>query len=141
MNFLNPFNINYRHYPDLVEMAGDSDILIAIVPGGAATAKLIDRAVIDALGPEGVLVNVSRGPVVDEPALVAALTEGRLGAAALDVFAEEPKVPEALFALDNVVLQPHVGSATHETRFAMCDLTARNLRAHFAGEPLITPVA
>jgi lactate dehydrogenase-like 2-hydroxyacid dehydrogenase len=130
----------YRYFGDLAELAGDSDFLIVIVPGGAATGNLVDRKVIDALGPEGVLVNVARGSVVDEPALVAALVEGRLGAAGLDVFAAEPEVPAALLALDNVVLQPHVGSGTVETRQAMCDLTVDNLRAHFAGQPLLTPV-
>lgn len=130
----------YRYYADLVEMARDSDIVIVICPGGAATHGLVDRAVLDALGPQGVFVNVARGSVVDEPALVAALAEGRLGAAGLDVFAEEPKVPEALLTMENVVLQPHVGSATIETRTAMCQLVLDNLRAHFAGQPLLTPV-
>ena len=130
----------YRYYADLVEMAREADVMIVITPGGAATRNLVTREVLDALGPEGTLINVARGSVVDEPALVAALVEGRLGAAGLDVFAEEPRVPEALLAMDNVVLQPHVGSATVETRTAMCRLMADNLRAHFAGEPLITPV-
>jgi lactate dehydrogenase-like 2-hydroxyacid dehydrogenase len=130
----------YRYYADLVEMARDSDFVIVITPGGAGTRNLVTREVLDALGPEGVLVNVARGPVVDEPALVAALQEGRLGAAGLDVFADEPKVPEALLAMDNVVLQPHQGSATIETRTAMCSLVVENLRAHFAGKPLLTPV-
>ncbi len=129
----------YRYYADLVEMARDSDFVIVICPGGEATRNLVDRAVLDALGPEGVLVNAARGSVVDEPALVAALIEGRLGAAGLDVFADEPRVPEALLAMDNLVLQPHVGSATAETRTAMCNLMAANLRAHFAGKPLPTP--
>ena len=83
---------------------------------------------------------MARGSVVDEPALVAALVEGRLGAAGLDVFADEPRVPEALLSMNNIVLQPHVGSATVETRTAMCSLMVDNLRAHFAGKPLITPV-
>lgn len=130
----------YRFYPDLVELARDSDALVVIVPGGAATKNLIDRRVMDALGPEGILVNVARGSVVDEPALVAALKEGRLGGAALDVFAQEPKVPEELFAMDNVVLQPHQGSATVETRRAMADRMLDNLAAHFEGRPLISPL-
>ena len=116
----------FRYYADLVEMARDCDVVIAICPGGEGTRNLVDRAVLEALGPEGTLINVSRGSVVDEPALVAALAEGRLG-------------PEALLAMENVVLLPHVGSATHETRNAMCSLMADNLRAHFAGKPLITP--
>ena len=132
--------VAYRYYADLVEMARDSDYLVAICPGGPSTDKIVNRAVLDALGPQGVLINVARGSVVDEPALVAALEEGRLGGAGLDVFADEPNVPEELLGMDQVVLQPHVGSATHETRRAMGDLTLENLRAHFAGEPVPTPV-
>jgi hydroxypyruvate reductase 2 len=130
----------YRFYPDLVELARDSDALIVIVPGGAGTRNLIDRSVIDALGPDGVLVNIARGSVVDEPALVAALEEGRLGGAGLDVFADEPNVPEALLKMDNVVLQPHQGSATVETRQAMADRMLDNLAAHFEGRPLLSPL-
>jgi lactate dehydrogenase-like 2-hydroxyacid dehydrogenase len=114
--------------------------LIVITPGGAETRHLIDRTVMDALGPEGVLINVARGSVVDEAALVTALREGRLGAAGLDVFEDEPRVPDALFSMDNVVLQPHQGSATVETRRAMGDLVVQNLEAHFAGRPALTPV-
>jgi lactate dehydrogenase-like 2-hydroxyacid dehydrogenase len=121
-------------------MARDSDFLVAICPGGPATDKIVNRAVLDALGPEGIFINVARGSVVDEPALVAALQEGRLGGAGLDVFAEEPKVPEALLTMEQVVLQPHAASATHETRRAMGDLVVDNLRAHFAGKPVLTPV-
>jgi lactate dehydrogenase-like 2-hydroxyacid dehydrogenase len=130
----------YRHYSDLVALAKDSDVLIVIVPGGKETEKLVNRAVIDALGPEGVLVNVARGPVVDEDALVAALKEGRLGGAGLDVFAREPHVPPELFALDNVVLAPHQGSATVETRRAMGELVLKNLEAYFNGEKPPTPL-
>lgn len=130
----------YPYYSDLVELARDSAILIVMVPGGKATEKLIDRRVIDALGPEGILINVSRGPVVDEPALVAALQEGRLGGAGLDVFADEPNVPAPLLAMDNVVLQPHQGSATVETRRAMGDLMLANLAAHFEGRKLPSPL-
>ncbi|WP_340117206.1 2-hydroxyacid dehydrogenase [Pelagibius sp. 7325] len=133
-------DVPYRYYADLVEMAGDSDYLVAICPGGPATDKIVNRAVLDAIGPNGVFINVARGSVVDEPALVAALEEGRLGGAGLDVFAEEPKVPEALFKMEQVVLQPHAASATHETRRAMGDLVVDNLRAHFAGKPALTPV-
>ncbi len=122
-------------------MAAASDAMIVITPGGSATQHLINRAVIDALGPEGTLINVARGSVVDEEALVAALVEGRLGAAGLDVFANEPHVPAALMAMDNVVLQPHQGSATVETRRAMGDLVIDNLAAHFAGKPALTPIA
>jgi len=132
--------VPYRYVASLPELARDSDFLVVTCPGGAATRGLVDRAVLDALGPEGILVNVSRGSVVDEPALVAALVEKRLGGAGLDVFVDEPRAPEALFAMDNVVLQPHQGSATVETRGAMGDLVINNLRNHFAGRPAITPV-
>jgi hydroxypyruvate reductase 2 len=128
----------YRFYADLEELARDSDALIVIVPGGEGTRKLIDRRVIDALGPQGILVNVARGSVVDEPALVAALEDGRLGSAGLDVFVDEPNVPQALLKMDNVVLQPHQGSATVETRRAMADRMLDNLAAHFAGRPLLS---
>jgi hydroxypyruvate reductase 2 len=126
----------YRFYSDLAAMARESLALIVIVPGGDATEKLIDAKVIDALGPEGILINVARGSVVDEPALVAALQEGRLGAAGLDVFADEPHVPEPLTHMENVVVQPHQGSATVETRRAMGELMLANLAAHFQGKEL-----
>ncbi|MBA5777570.1 2-hydroxyacid dehydrogenase [Stappia sp. F7233] len=130
----------YRYYGNLVDMAKDVDFLVVITPGGAATRHLVNRAVIDALGPEGTLVNVGRGSVVDEAELVAALKDGRLGAAGLDVFEDEPRVPEALFAMENVVLLPHVGSATVETRRAMGDLTVENLLRFFADGKAVTPV-
>lgn len=133
-------DLAYAYYPDLVEMARDSLALIVITPGGAGTRHLINRQVMDALGPNGHLVNVARGSVVDEDALVAALSEGALGFAGLDVFASEPNVPDALLAMDNVVLQPHQGSATARTRRAMGDLVVDNLAAHFAGKPALTPV-
>lgn len=132
-------DVDYPFYSDLVSLARDCDYLILSTPGGADTRHLVNRQVIDALGPSGALINIGRGSLVDEPALVAALVEGRLGGAGLDVFEDEPRVPEALFALENVVLQPHVGSATVQTRQAMGDLVAANLRAHFAGRPVITP--
>jgi len=130
----------YRYYADLVEMARDCEYLIVICPATAETNGVVDRAVMDALGPTGTLINVARGSIVNEPELVAALAEGRLGAAALDVFADEPRVPDALMAMDNVILQPHLGSATVETRRAMGELVLENLRLHFAGEALATPV-
>ena len=133
--------VAHRYYASLTEMARDCDVLLAICPGGEATRHIVDAEVMRALGPEGTLINVARGSVVDEQALVKALTDGTLGAAGLDVFESEPRVPEALFAMDQVVLQPHVASATHETRMAMGVLTADNLRAHFAGRPVLTPVA
>jgi lactate dehydrogenase-like 2-hydroxyacid dehydrogenase len=131
----------YQFYADLEAMARDVDWLVAIVPGGRATDKIISRRVLEALGPEGFLVNMGRGSLVDEPAMVEMLRSGALGGAALDVFAEEPDAPEALFALDNVVLSPHQGSATAETRDLMGQLLVDNLKAHFAGEPLLSQVA
>jgi lactate dehydrogenase-like 2-hydroxyacid dehydrogenase len=130
----------YTYYADLEAMARDVDWLVCIAPGGPATQGIISRRVMEALGPKGGLVNIGRGTSVDEPAMVELLQSGGLGGAALDVFVDEPNVPQALFALDNVVLSPHQGSATHKTRWAMGDLVVRNLKAHFAGEPLISPV-
>jgi lactate dehydrogenase-like 2-hydroxyacid dehydrogenase len=129
------------HYADSpVALARWADVLIVAVAGGPETAGLVGRAVIDALGSDGTLINIARGSVVDEEALVAALVDGRLGAAGLDVFAHEPHVPEALLALENVVLIPHQGSATRETRAAMGQLALDNLAAFFAGRPLLTPI-
>ncbi|MEM0908274.1 MAG: 2-hydroxyacid dehydrogenase [Pseudomonadota bacterium] len=128
------------YFADLTEMAKACDWLVSIVPGGAATNKLINKDVMEALGPEGMLVNVGRGATVDEEELIKALQDGRLGGAALDVFEDEPRVPEVFYTMDNVVLSPHQGSATHKTRWAMGDLVVRNLRAHFQGLPTITPV-
>ncbi|WP_336945367.1 2-hydroxyacid dehydrogenase [Asaia sp. HN010] len=125
---------------DLVALAAQSDILVVAASGGAQSRNLINREVIEALGPSGLLVNVARGTVVDEQALVVALQEKRLGRAALDVFVDEPNVPEALKTMSNVVLQPHRASATLETRQAMGKLVIDNLAAHFAGRPLVTPV-
>jgi lactate dehydrogenase-like 2-hydroxyacid dehydrogenase len=130
----------YPYVADLVELARRSDFLVLTLPGGGATRNLVTAEVLAALGPKGTLVNVARGSVVDETALLAALQSGALGAAALDVFADEPRVPPALFTLENVVLQPHVGSATQETRAAMGQLVIDNLVAHFAGQPLPTRV-
>ena len=130
-------DVAYEYYGDLVEMATACDVLIAITPGGPATDKLINRKVMDALGPEGTLINVARGSVVDETALISALQDGRLGAAGLDVFEAEPNVPKELIAMDNVVLTPHVASATWETRQAMSDLVVENLTAYFGkGAPI-----
>ena len=131
---------SYAYFADPAALAEWADILVVAAPGGAATRNLVDRRVIDALGPDGTLVNIARGSVVDEAALVEALGSGRLGRAGLDVYADEPRVPAALLAMDNVVLSPHTGSATHDTRRAMGDLTVDNLVAHFAGKPLLTPV-
>lgn len=125
---------------DLVALAAQSDILVVAASGGTQSRNLVNREVIEALGPNGLLVNVARGTVVDEEALVAALQEGQLGRAALDVFVDEPNVPDALRTMSNVVLQPHRASATLETRQAMGKLVLDNLAAHFAGRPLLTPV-
>lgn len=124
----------------LLALAQESDYMVVCAPGGPATKHAVNAAVLAALGPQGTLVNIARGSLVDEAALIAALQGGQLGAAGLDVFEDEPNVPEALRALDNVVLTPHIGSLTVETRHAMGQLTFDNLRAHFAGQPLLTQV-
>ncbi len=133
-------DVPYRYYEDLLEMAKNSDYLIVICPATAETRKMVSREVIDALGPEGTLINIARGTIVDEEALVEALQDGRLGAFASDVFANEPHVPEALFEMPNVILVPHQGSATLDTRTAMGELVLKNLERFFAREPLETPV-
>jgi len=133
-------DVPYKHYPDLVTMAKDVDVLIAIVPGGPATKNMISAEVLKALGPNGVLINVARGSVVDEPALIEALQNKTILAAGLDVFAQEPKVPQALIDMKNVVLLPHVASATDWTRNAMGQLVVDNLAAWAAGKDPITPV-
>ena len=132
--------VSYTHYPDLIEMAKAVDTLIVIVPGGAGTAKMINAEVMKALGPRGVIINVARGSVLDEPALIAALKSGTILAAGLDVFEKEPNVPDELRALQNVVLLPHIGSASVVTRNAMDQLVVDNLKAWFAGKPPLTPV-
>jgi len=130
----------YVYYSSLVDMARDSDWLVLVAPGGRGTDKIVSREALEALGPDGRLVNMGRGTLVDEAALVEMLVSGKLGGAALDVFQNEPNVPDALFALDNVVLSPHQGSATHQTRNQMGALVVQNLEAHFAGEPLPSAV-
>lgn len=130
----------WRHEPRLVDLAASVDVLIVIVPGGDATRGLVSAEVLDALGPTGVLINVARGEVVDQTALVEALTHGRLGGAGLDVFADEPNVPQALIDSDRCVLAPHVASATIETRTAMAERMIANLQAVFAGKPPVSPV-
>lgn len=132
--------VPYPHYASLVDMARDVDWLVNVMPGGAATAKAFNREVFDALGPDGFFVNVGRGTTADEAELIAALSQKRIAGAALDVFEKEPNVPEALRALDNVVLSPHQGSATTKTRWMMGDLVVRNLKAYFAGAPVLTPL-
>ena len=132
--------VAHPYHPDPVSLAKASDVLMLVTPGGAETKNLVNAKVLDALGPKGYLVNISRGSVVNEPVLLKYLQEGRIAGAGLDVFAEEPKVPAGFYSLDNAVLFPHVGSATHETRFAMGMLQVDNLRALYAGKPLLTPV-
>jgi hydroxypyruvate reductase len=133
-------DLPYRYFPTPLALAAEVDFLVLITPGGAATRKMIDAAVLKALGPRGFLVNVARGSVVDEQALIEALEAGTIAGAGLDVFEDEPRVPQRLLDLHKVVLTPHIGSATHATRQAMADLAANNLAAHFAGKPLLTPV-
>ncbi|OMO54062.1 hypothetical protein CCACVL1_28083 [Corchorus capsularis] len=130
----------YKYYPSLVHLAANSDILVVACALTEETRHIINREVIDALGPKGVLINIARGAHVDESELVSALIEGRLGGAGLDVFENEPEVPEELFQLDNVVLLPHVGTATVGTRQAMADLVIDNLEAHFLNKSLLSPV-
>jgi lactate dehydrogenase-like 2-hydroxyacid dehydrogenase len=130
----------FVYYDKLVDMARDVDWLVIIAPGGSATDKIVNREVLEALGPDGFLVNMARGTLVDEPVLVEMLTANMIAGAALDVFEKEPQVPPGLLGLDNVVLSPHQGSATHQTRDKMGKLVVDNLDAHFAGEPLLTPV-
>ncbi len=132
--------VDYKFHADARSLAAASDVLFVATAASAATAKLIDRPVLDALGPEGVLVNIARGSVVDAAARGAALVEHRLGGAGRDVFADEPNVPPSLLAMPHVVLAPHVGSATHETRHAMGSLMMENLDAFFAGRELPTQV-
>ncbi len=132
--------VAWGYEPSLEELARWCDFLIVVVAGGAATRHLVSARVLDALGPNGYIVNVSRGTVIDEAALVKALVEKRIAGAGLDVFDDEPTVPTELMALDNVVLLPHIGSATHDTRKAMGDLVFANLQAFFANGRLLTPV-
>lgn len=133
-------DVPYTYCADLVEMAKASDVLICITPGGAGTRHLVNAKVLEALGPQGTLINVARGSVVDEAALIDALEAGKLGWAGLDVFEAEPHVPEALRKMSNVVLLPHVGSATVETRAAMGKLTVDNLLQHLEDGTVLTPV-
>jgi len=128
-----------QYFADLVEMAAWADVLVAACPGGEATRGLVSGKVLEALGPDGHFVNISRGSVVDEKAMVRLLVEGKLGGAGLDVFEDEPRVPAELLTLDTVVLQPHQGSGTTQTRQAMGDLAAGNVDAFFADKPLLTP--
>jgi lactate dehydrogenase-like 2-hydroxyacid dehydrogenase len=133
-------DVAYKYYDDLKMMAVDCDVLVCITPGGPATNKIVNADVLAALGPQGTLINVARGSVVDEDAMIAALQSGALGWAGLDVFAAEPHVPQALRDLPNTVLLPHVGSGTVETRAAMGALTVDNLLQHLSDGTVISPV-
>jgi len=132
--------VSYKYYPKLLDMARDVDTLMVIVPGGAATKNLINAEVLKALGPRGVLINMARGSVVDEPALIEALKSRTIFSAGLDVFVNEPHVPQELIEMDHIVLLPHLGSASEATRQAMDQLVVDNLLAWVAGEPPLTPV-
>ena len=133
-------DVSYPYFSNLVEMAEKVDFLILSCVGGASTFQIVNQAVLEALGPDGVLVNVARGSVVDEEALVDCLQKGLLGGAGLDVFANEPQVPEGLLTMPQVVLQPHMGSATVQTRLAMGQLVLDNVEAFLNNRPLLTPV-
>ena len=134
-------DLDYPYFEEAVSLAEWADYFIVITPGGEGTRHLVNAAVMDAIGPEGILVNVGRGPTVDDEALAAALHEGRLGMAALDVFADEPNVPQDFFGLeDKLILQPHQASATHDTRRAMSQLCMDNVRAFLDGSKPLTPV-
>jgi lactate dehydrogenase-like 2-hydroxyacid dehydrogenase len=133
--------VSYKHYPKLIDMARDVDTLMVIVPGGASTANMINAEVLKALGPQGIVINMARGSVVDEPALIEALKNRTIYSAGLDVFAKEPQVPKELMEMDHVVLFPHLGSSTEVTRAAMDQLVVDNILAWATGKPPLTPVA
>lgn len=133
-------DIPYRYYPDLLELAHDVNTLIVVVPGGPSTVNLIGRKVLETLGPNGILINVARGSVVDEPALIEALENKVILSAGLDVFASEPNVPAALISMDHITLLPHIASATVYTRMKMDQLVADNILAWTQGKSLLTPV-
>jgi hydroxypyruvate reductase len=135
-----PQNVPWSYVGDLKQLAAKSDFLVVACPGGPETQKIVNAEILAALGPEGTLINIARGSVVDEGALVTALEAGTIRTAGLDVFEEEPNVPAALMNCERAVLLPHVGSATFETRRAMANLVIENLAAHFTGRELITPV-
>lgn len=132
--------VAWPYEPSVVSLAKNSDVLLIAAPGGPETLRIVNAAVLDALGPRGFVVNIARGSLIDEPVLLRYLREGRIAGAGLDVFDNEPKIDPAWFAVENAVLVPHVGSATVETRTAMGALQVENLRLHFAGKPVKTPV-
>ena len=136
----NKKDVPYAYDPDVVTLAKNSDVLVAITPGGPETNKLVNAAVLDALGPQGYFVNVARGSVVDQPVLLKYLQEKKIAGAGLDVYYDEPNVPPEFFELDNAVLLPHMASATNETRTAMGGLQIENIMLHLSGKPVKTPV-
>src|SRR5690606_35976586 len=133
-------NQPFIFYDQITKMARDVDWMVVVAPGGAQTQGIVSREVLEALGAKGALVNLSRGSLVDEAAMLELLEGGGLGGAALDVFVQEPRMDPRFFGLDNVILSPHQGSGTDQTRHAMGELVVKNLKAHFAGEMLLTPV-
>lgn len=133
-------DVPYKFYSDLAAMARDVDTMMVVTPGGPETKNLVDAKVLDALGPNGILINISRGSVVDEPALIKALKEKKIYSAGLDVFVDEPKVPQELMEMDNIVLFPHLGSASIWTRQKMGQLVVDNLTSWASGKPPLTPV-
>ncbi|CAL0322044.1 unnamed protein product [Lupinus luteus] len=130
----------YKYYPNILDLASNSEVLFVACTLNKETYHIVNRQVIDALGPKGVIINIGRGQHIDQPELVSALSEGRLGGAGVDVFENEPEVPEQLLGLENAVLSPHAASDTVETCNAMADLVLSNLEAHFLNKPLLTPV-
>jgi len=143
IGYYDPFpkpDLGYRRYDNLEALAKDADFLMLALPGGKETHRVIDAGILAALGRKGILVNVSRGSVLDQAALVKALAAGEIAGAGLDVFEDEPRVPAELLQMENVVLTPHLASGTHETREAMGQLTFANLQAHFRGQPVLTRV-
>jgi lactate dehydrogenase-like 2-hydroxyacid dehydrogenase len=134
-------DVPYAYHPTLAGLAEACDILMIIAPGGPETRNIVNKEILEALGPNGILINVARGTLVDEPALITALREGKILSAGLDVFADEPRVPQELIDMEQVVLLPHVGSASHHTRNAMGQLVVDNLASWAAGKGPLTPVA
>ena len=132
--------VAYAYYPELAGLARESDCLVVACPATPQTRNLVDARILDALGPDGYLINIARGPIVDEQALIAALREKRIAGAGLDVFWDEPRIPAELAGMEQVVLAPHIGSTTREIREARGVTLLANLRAHFAGKPVPTPL-
>jgi hydroxypyruvate reductase 2 len=133
-------SVSYKYFASVHDLASESDVLVVACALSKETRHVVNRDVLDALGKDGVVINIGRGPIIDEAELVAALKEGRIAGAGLDVFEKEPKVPAELFSMDNVVLTPHVAVFTTESRSDLRDVAIGNLEAFFSGKPLLTPV-